>query len=494
MKKFFSFFLFLFLAAAALFVVAGSADAAAKYVFLFIGDGMGPAQVNLAEAYLAGARAREAGPARTHQLNMTGMPISGVVATASLSGVTDSAAAGTAIATGHKTINDAVAMDPRSGERWPSLLVEAKRRGMKTGVVTSAFLQDATPAAFTAHAEKRTSHYQIGLELCESGVDFFGGGGFRSPSGRDKKSANLIDIAKKNGYAVTTDAKDFFALAPEHLPAGVELSMPKDRDASSRVAVSPRRASKAMAIHPNLSAGSMPFAIDEGENVPEMALSDFVRRAVMMLDGDAGFVLVVEGGRIDIACHANDAAATAREVIAFDEAIGAALEFASARPDETLVVVTADHETGGLSIAGSDPASIFSVLSRQKGSYLRFEGRVSPNGGKSIDELIEMARAYFSAGSIERTKDLEAAYRYSMMPSKERPTKEKSYARSYATYDPFTAAAMKQANAALSITWKTFYHTGTNVPIFAQGVGADEFIGSIDNTEIKGKILAAIDR
>lgn len=474
-------------------ILAARADAAAKYVFIFIGDGMGVAQVNAAEAFLAGTRSGDAAP-RSSQLAFTSMPHSGMITTSSKSGTTDSAAAATALATGRKTVNGAICTDPTTGEDLESILSVARRAGMKTGVVSTAFLQDATPAAFAgARATKRTEHYRIGIELCEAGHDFLGGGGFRSPKGRDGKSASLIEIAKKNGYVVTTTAEEFWSLVPTRYPADAPSpTAPPDSASPTRRSLAPIRAERALAIHPRLSSGSMPFAIDEGENVAEMSLSDFTRRAIMMLDGPDGFVLAVEGGRIDIACHANDAASAVREVIELDRAVAAALEFASAHEDETLIIVTADHETGGMTIADLAPSTL-ARLSAQRGSYLRFEGRVEPRKDASIADHIAMAREWFGAGLTDETPELRAAFRVSMTPKKQRDTKSKEHKKNYATYDPFTVAAIHDANAALGITWTTFYHTGKNVPIFAQGVGAESFAGSFDNTEVFDKIIRAMD-
>ena len=174
------------LLAAALF--AGRAEGTAKYIFLFIGDGMGTAQRNAAEMYLAGMReARGDVMPREAQLAMNVLPVQGFIRTDSLSGITDSAAAGTALATGHKAQNGAVAMNPKSGENFVSIAERAHRKGMKTGIVTSSFFQDATPAVFYGHAKKRTEHYSLGIQLTGSGYEYFGGGGFRNPKGSDKK-------------------------------------------------------------------------------------------------------------------------------------------------------------------------------------------------------------------------------------------------------------------------------------------------------------------
>lgn len=458
----------------ALSVALASPAHAAKYIFLFIGDGMGPTQVNVTEAFLAGERARRKDTTpRESQLNMTSMRHIGTVATSSLSGVTDSAAAATALATGHKTANGAICVEPKSGARWESILSQAARAGMKTGVVSNAFLQDATPAAFIgAHTDSRSKRYEIGLEICGSSVDFIGGAGFIAPKGKDKKQRDLYDVARSKGFTVTNTTDALAALSP---------------------------GTRAIASHPKLSSGSMPFAIDDLNDADRLRLADFTRKAIEMLDGDGGFFLVVEGGRIDIACHANDAAAAVREVIDLDEAIAEAMKFARAHRDETLIVVTADHETGGMKYAGGyeagDNAKISTVIGAQRASYIKFEGKVTPSANTNIDSLISRAEEHFGVarGTLVKDADMLSAFKMSMTRKDARPTKDKAYKKKYSTYDPFTTAVIHQANASIGITWTTYYHTGRDVPIFAYGAGAEAFAGHHDNTEINALLRRAID-
>jgi alkaline phosphatase len=155
---------------------------------------MGAVERNAAELYLAGMRQSKGDDSpRDSQLVMNSFPAQGEIQTNSQSGVTDSAAAGSALATGHKTTNGTVAMDGDGKIKYDSIAKLAKGDGMKVGIVTSAFLEDATPAVFYAHAPKRTQHYDIALQLSESGFDYFGGGGFRNPSGKDKKQKSVLD-------------------------------------------------------------------------------------------------------------------------------------------------------------------------------------------------------------------------------------------------------------------------------------------------------------
>ena len=440
---------------------AGRAESGAKYVFLFIGDGMGAAQRNAAEIYLAGLR--ESGgeiDIREAQMAMNTLPVNGFIRTNSKSGVTDSAAAGTALATGHKVKNGVIAMNPDNGEKYQSIAKIARGMGMKAGIVTSAFLQDATPAVFYGHSAKRSDRYNLGLQLVESGFEYFGGGGFSQPNGSGGKSRGLYDAAAANGYAVIKDLNE----NPSAL--------------------------KVIAVHPGLSAGYMPWVID---NPRGPTLADFVDYGIKRLDGPEGFFMMIEGGKIDLACHANDSATTIYETLAMDEAVARALDFMRTKPESTLIVVTSDHETGGMSFDASNTSAVkfYQSLAPRRGSYAQFEGRVSPKRDSKLETYIKMAKDFFGP-FINETDAVKHAFRLSMTPKKERAGIEPDYEKLYATYDPFTMACVKAADAAAGIKWSTYYHTGRDVPVSAAGYGAALFAGEYENTDVAGKILSAI--
>ncbi|MDR1651519.1 MAG: alkaline phosphatase [Synergistaceae bacterium] len=431
------------------------AEAGGRYVFLFIGDGMGTAQRNAAEVYLGEARRMSGDDTpRKSQLVMNSLGQEGTVSTNSLSGVTDSAAAGTALAAGRKTVNGAVGMDPKTGEKFASIARAARDMGMKVGIVSTVFLQDATPAAFYGHAAKRTDHYGLGLQLTDSGFEYFGGGGFIRPAGRDKNRRDLYEAASSKGYEVIK---------------GVE-------GASS---------GKVMAVHPKLSGGTMPWAID-GAGGPSLA--DFTDLGVRLLEGESGFFMMIEGGKIDLACHANDAAAAVHEVIELDKAVARAVEFMRRRPDDTLIIVTSDHETGGMifDAKGASGADLYRTIAGRRGSYAAFERKISPKSGAKIDQYLEMARLHFG-NTVTGTPSVQKAFRLSMTARARRESMEPDYKKLYGPYDPFTMACVKESDASGGIAWTTYYHTGKDVPISAAGAGTD-FSGELDNTELFEKI------
>ncbi|MDR1019190.1 MAG: alkaline phosphatase [Synergistaceae bacterium] len=445
-------------------VCAGQAQAGAKHVFLFIGDGMGTAQRNAAEIFLAGKRAADGDfQPRQSQLTMNSLPVTGEIGTGSLSGVTDSAAAGTALATGMKTKNGAVATDG-NGAKFRSIASIAHENGYKVGIVTSSFFEDATPAAFYAHSDSRARRYEIGRQLPESGFEYFAGGGFSNPKGKDKKMQSIVDIAASNGYRVASTRAGFESLSP---------------------------GGRAISTSPGARAGYMPWAIDSAEN--DISLAEFVKKGIDLLGGGS-FFMMAEGGKIDLACHANDAATAIREVIAFDEAVDTALAFLAEHPDDTLIVVTSDHETGGMALSATSDVkdAFYGAMSRQRGSYSRFEGSISKPAAEGFEKYLAKAREFFGDGAA-RTDGVAKAFAMTAIPQKERPVKSAEYKKLYGPYDPFTMACMREMNARAGVTWSTFYHTGKHVAVSAAGAGAEAFAGEYENSEIFTKLLKAME-
>ena len=190
-----------------------SASAEIKYIFYFIGDGMGTNQVLSAEMYRSAIQGEPLGRVQTL---MTTFPYSGHASTYSKSnGITDSAAAGTCLATGSKTNNGILGLDA-DGNRLTTIAEDLKAQGWGIGIMTTVAIDHATPAAFYAHVKERNEYYKIGKQLCASGFDFFGGAGFHHPQGKhDNKSTNLYRLAEQNGYTIVRsfdEARQFLNL------------------------------------------------------------------------------------------------------------------------------------------------------------------------------------------------------------------------------------------------------------------------------------------
>ena len=293
----------------------------ARNIILLIGDGMGPVH-RTAARYLA------VGPAGA--LAMDGLPVAGYSHTYSANAlVTDSAAGGTAIASGVKTNNGAIGVDV-NGNPVETILERAQALGKATGLVTTTQIAHATPAAFAAHVPSRSMMTEIAKQMLEHGVDVLLGGGedewlpasefgcYPGPGKRDD-GLNLIQTAITTGYAYVCTATDFNA------------------------------------IDPSTTSKLLGLFADEGMARPfDPTLADMAQKAINILSRDPdGFFLMVEGGQIDWASHANDAVNAIGDTIGFDEAVAVARQFASANPD-TLVIVTADHETGGMALEKAD--------------------------------------------------------------------------------------------------------------------------------------------
>ncbi|NLO57996.1 MAG: alkaline phosphatase [Synergistaceae bacterium] len=447
--------IFLLLAASAL---GAYGRESAKYIFLFIGDGMGEAQVRAAELYsLASGRGK---------LTLGSLPVRGKISTASANAaVTDSAAAGTAMASGYKTNNGVLGMDPSRTKNLTSIAETARDRGMKVGIVTSSFLNDATPAAFYAHQPSRTDYYEIGEQLINSGFDYFAGGGISRRKGRKENLRDLYELAEEKGYRVLNTRNEILAAKP-----GTKI-----------IAAA--------------AAGALPYEMDRPAESPSLA--EITKRGIEILDNPNGFFLMVEGGKMDWACHLNDAASLVHDMAAFDEAVKAALFFARRRPEETLIVVLADHETGGMSIGeGITAAELFPVLSAQKESSESFTGKVDrfrkvPQ--QTFEKMLPLITDSFGLHSLpERELDeLRTAFAQSMLP-KEQRKRDREYLRRYGPYEPLSVTATRILNRKAGITWTTFGHSGADVPVFAHGAKSAIFAGEYDNTEIAGKILSVI--
>ena len=313
-----------------------------KYVFLMIGDGMAVPQRMIADEF---SRKINRG-----QLAMNTLPFHATTRTASASSlVTDSAAAATAIACGEKTANGVLGYSKDLSRKLESVAYVAHKNGKKVGIITSVTINNATPAGFYSCRKHRSQNYSIGLDLIASNFEYFAGGGVARCD--DKKSpdykGNIYDLAAKAGYKVVLNKADFLKLS--------------------------RKDAKVLASG---VPGDLPAAIDNEESVPTLA--EFTAKGIELLDNPNGFFMMVEGGRIDRYGHANCAAENLHEVLAFDEAIKVVLNFAARHPQETLVVVTGDHETGGMTMgfAGSGYAMYMERLANQKISAEKFHAMI----------------------------------------------------------------------------------------------------------------------
>ncbi len=306
--------------------------AAPPAVVLLIGDGMGPGQLEAASLYRYG----EAGA-----LHLQTLPSHGQLLTASLSGTTDSAAASTALATGAKTYNGRIGLD-RSGATVTNLVEVAHQHGLAAGVVTTAALPHATPAGFTAHTTSRDLMLDIAdQQALTTRPEVMLGGGWQyfAPAGDGslRTDDGLIAPLEADGYQVITSSVELDAATGSRL---VGLFAPEHLD----------------------------YSLDRPPDTTQPTLAEMTVAALDRLsDNPAGFFLVVEGGRIDMASHGNDLARTVGEVLAFDDAVDAVQSWAEGR--EVTILVTADHESGGLHVVTPEPAGTLPEVTWRWGDH-----------------------------------------------------------------------------------------------------------------------------
>ena len=416
-----------------------------RYVFLFIGDGMGYAHVQTANEALA-ATSQE-------PLCFTDFPVAGSVRTTNINEeVTDSAAAATAIATGRKTLNGYLGLD-ETGNRLTDISETLRDEGRKIGILTTVSLDHATPGGFYAHVDSRRTYDMIADDLFASGFDFFAGGGFHS-------TPDAADHAAENGYALIHS----FAEAPTVSEDKLILS-------SSLIFG---------------DSGVIP-AIDGGERTGWLRKA--TELAIERLTSPAGFFMMVEGGRIDYFCHYNDAGSFVAELLDMNEAIQSALEFYRAHPMETLILVTADHETGNVTLGEGDRAAL---LAQKISSDECDDTLVAPCVAAKtpfLEALPLFADAFGLTNlTAEETAYLQEAYNHTLMG--DLPANRSS--EEYGVYEPITSACDRLVEARAGLTFGSGGHTDTDVPFYAIGIGSEFFSGTFENTHIHDAILQAI--
>lgn len=476
-------------------VVAGTAEArrferytGPKYVFFFIGDGMAAVQSHAAEAYLAkdfqntGIAGKPYDPAspKAVMLNLSTLPVCGMQTTyAADRFITDSASAGTAMACGIKARDKVISMQLDKVTPANTIAEVAKdQRGMKVGIISSVSIDHATPAVFYAHNNSRSQYHNIGMQLANSNFDFFGGGGLIAPvdNSNPNNPEDAIATAIANGFTVTNSRTELAAVA-----------------AGTRV----------LAIEKDLDGAAMQYDIDKSGDPETMTLADFTSEAIRILDNSKGFFMMVEGGKIDWACHANDARASIDDTLAFDDAVGVALDFYEEHPAETLIIVTGDHETGGLTIgwAGTRYDNFFQVLENQNVSYVGFAPLYSDyksthpwtSVADDIDAdmkalmLDSFGLDYDSLTALQQAK-LEDGYDRSRQGSPIAGSEEDYLL--YGGYDAFIVTITHTLNNNAGIAWTSYSHTGVPVPVYGIGRDAYQFEGFYDNTDIAKKLAS----
>jgi len=448
-----------------LLVVAASAKKGPKYVFYFIGDGMGTNQVMSTQYYLQDIE----GKYGFKPLCFTQFPYSGLVVTYSASSdVTDSSAGGTALASGQKTDNSVLGLLPDKKTPVVTIAEMAHDKGIPVAIGTSCSVDHATPGSFYGHRPHRDQYHQIGTQLAESGFEFFGGAQFRAPDSSEPDGENNYSQAEKAGYTIVRGYDEY-----------------KDKAESADKIILFDKVPK--------SANALAYAIDRKEG--DLKLSDITEAAIdcMMRNPKKGFFMMMEGGRIDNACHANDPGAFIQEMLDFDNAIKVAYDFYLKHKKETLIVITADHETGGLGLTAGEYRTNLKALQYQKMSKDAFTAHLEQMGRESGDiltweEVEQELKENFGFWdklrlSDKQTASLKSAYveTFGMGP-------DELEEGEYFEVEKMSTEAVRIMTQLAEISWAAGCHSASYVPVFAIGAGAEQFTGQMDNIEIPMKI------
>lgn len=375
----------------------------AKYIFLFIGDGMGESHVSMTESYLSYKKGKRGG----EQLTFTRFPYSATASTYSADReITCSAAAGTAIACGEKTNNTYLGVDSK-GNPIESVAVDLKKDGYNIGIISSVPINHATPSAFYAHSTSRYAYYPIMKSIPETGFEFMAGSGFINYFGKDNKETGAEEYLESKGYSVCFGMEEY-----EQAGKGKDKVI--------------------LCQEYNKGKNARDYIAGEKKPENEISLSTMLECCLENIGSKDPFFIMCEGGAIDWAAHMNKTMPMISMIMEFDEAVAKAYEFYQKHPDETLIIVTADHATGGPTLGCGKEWT-----------------------GDRVDwRILDSAWTAEGGSNTLNYEDNEAL------------------------------------NQRAYIGWTSSNHTGENVPVYAIGKGAENFKGRIDNTEFKVKILA----
>lgn len=442
---------------------------APKYIFYFIGDGMGWGQVNTTQQYLRDVVKEDS------VLTMLRFPVVSTAITYSASNdITDSTAAGTALATGVKTRNGMMGMTTDSVP-VVSVAEQLRDMGYGIGIVTSVAPDDATPGAFYAKAPSRNRYYEIGSQAAKSGFDFIGGANWRGLKDKSGNPTDLWNLFEQNGVQT---AYGLDTLATLTSPRVVLLGTNRPHDSG------------------------IGYAIDSVAGA--LRLQDMTRACLnhLLKQKPERFFMMAEGGAIDHACHANDAATAIGDVLAFDESLAIAYDFYLRHPDETLILVTADHETGGMAIGNTAHGytADLKYLPYQRVSKDRFNERLQAmlrsRRAYRWEDMREMLANDFGFWRAVPVTEEETARLENLFNDTFANTATPDQKTMYANFKAFAVETFRILDTHTGMGWTTVHHTANPVPVMAVGVGSELFSGMNDNIDLPAKLrkIAKIDK
>lgn len=438
-----------------------AAKAAPKYVFLFIGDGMGMGPVMSTLAYQ-----RMAHP--TDTLVMSTFPVVSWCQTYSASSpVTDSAAAGTALSTGTKTKNTMLGMGPDT-VAVTSIARQFKDKGWGVGIITTVAPDDATPGAFYTHVPNRNMFYQIDCDAAASGYDFIAGAGLRGLKDKDGKP---------------TDVLERFAAAGVSVVHGLD-TMPEATPGTRVLLLSPE------GVGEDNNVGYTIDSVPEALKLPEMTRVGLTYVQRTAAEPGRPFFMMIEGGNIDHALHGNDGGAAIKEIINFDQAIRVAYDFYLQHPDETLIVITADHDTGGMTLGNNvlhydaKPQLIDSQRVSKEEFSAYCKGILKSRRIYRWDDMKEYLTdklGLFTIVPVSAEQEKTLRDKFEACFTQRNSADEKTL---YASFNAFAVDVFRHLNGQTGFGFTTTSHTGNPVPVFAVGVGACRFKSLNNNKNI----------
>lgn len=446
-----------------LVVVATSTAQQAKYIFYFIGDGLGINHIYGTELYNAEVHKEMENGGK---LSFTRFPIRSYVTNHSSSSlVTDSSAAATALASGVKTVNGYMGVDADKNS-VKNIAEIASERGMQVGVVTNVAMNHATPSAFFAHHESRGAYKALYEQYLASDIDFAAG-------------ASIL-YRRKDGLKY----EDYLAQAEA---AGIEVV--HDLDAAAKV-----RKKRVLLVPEKPKSKTLEYAMDCKEG--DWTIVDFTESAIKYLEREAkkdGFLLMVEAGHLDYCAHDNDAVATFEEVNDLSESVSMALEFYNKYPDQTLIIITADHETGGMCLGYKNYKMNMERLAWQRCSMLELTDKMRAmreKGEVTWEQMQDLLRRELGFWDHVRLRDkdekqLRKTFEQSFV------AKQEEVVSLYSHNEKMSSTAVGILNKRAYIDWISLNHTGMQVPLFVKGAGVELFYDCYDNTDIPKAISKA---
>lgn len=429
-----------------------------KYIFMFIGDGMGLAQRQVTELMLNTSGVYGPAKDQKHRLVMNSLEVSGINTTYdSTSVVPDSASTATSLSSGYKTLSGVIGMREDKKTVTPYITEALKKKGYAIGVISTVKIVHATPAAYYAHIDSHNKYDEIADQMINSGFDLFvGGGGNKHFDGSIRKDKrDLYQEAANKGFTVVKTGKDFLATKPGQK---VLANLPGD-----------------------LFDEALPYAIHR--QADDLSLTQIVAKSIEILSSNKkGFFMAIEEGKVDWACHANDTGAVIGNMLDFDKAIAVALEFKKKNPN-TLIVVTGDHECGGLGLSmGNDYRVNPELFFDQKISFEIADAKVAAilKLNDSSEKIFGVAEEF---GLTNLTNTEKAQIQKAVADQKAKLSKGELN-HLYGGYQPITMTFRRLLNIRANLFWTSYAHTGIPVMTTASGAGAEKFAGYMDNTDV----------